>query len=860
MHDLLTPSALAASIRNLSIADAGNRADANATLDDAGDDDDNHENDDDDADADGHTEEEGEEKEESEENRSSVADESDGNAGNDNGVEEEREQEEHIVTSVVNDQGDDSRTARGHHGNDDDDGDGIRIPEPIGNGPDGAHHGKDHETMLRRSLRCDQIAPHCLLVSLRMDGLGLTDSAIVAVAAELQSAVQHATVQACASQMESQRRCILIDVFINHNVFGCRGATAICGALATLGEHHGIAVRILQLFDNMIGDAGARAVADLIGRQCGWCAPQDRVREVHLSHNRITQDGAQAIFASAIPWYPAPIVRGHTGDVSTSALPPSLHQDRVPHAKSRQPKFTPKPDQQSPPQQHPRLQHPGGQRYQKQKRSLRPEQPHHSEHNAKPHMGKHAKSRQPAPMQAVQKHESERAQQQRPLWLRLEHNLIDMMIDSSLYCAASRRGTLHPVTRQRIMNDRCCGASRCIMQPPPPLHLLYIGVQRRTLSHVVRSVRVDRDAPNSVEPRAAGSSPSAVASPTATTAACDLLLILDTNVLVDMLTDSASALSFNTFSTLARETRLVCGASDAEEAGVRLLILDTVLHELDHLKRSLAATRPHGSPMSSSSAAAPQYQQRRRQLNGFFGEHGIGNAAAEIGYLVYVDRLEAEERVLHDNKAISYAPSAASADADGMIVDVAHVIYSDLYGVHGTAALRSVVLVTGDRHMQDRAYRRGVPCIDARALESALAHWLASSPGQTLSAAVMRRIIEPAMDHRAHGTAAEHRRPGPSRQSDAPSVSRTRHAAGKPPAAPPLTPPSRSVYDELAAAADVIRVLTAPREAPVDGAQSHQEAARLLERIDDMIGSRRQSMRRTSSATSAATFQAPANV
>eukprot|EP00929_Paragymnodinium_shiwhaense_P026354 TRINITY_DN1569_c0_g1_i2.p1 TRINITY_DN1569_c0_g1~~TRINITY_DN1569_c0_g1_i2.p1 ORF type:complete len:402 (+),score=99.72 TRINITY_DN1569_c0_g1_i2:418-1623(+) len=66
-----------------------------------------------------------------------------------------------------------------------------------------------------------------------------------------------------------------------------------------------IAVQLLKLYKNWIGDDGLRAIGDLI-----WKTPDPAVQEIHLSHNVISEDGAQAVFEAVVKSRKYPCQRG----------------------------------------------------------------------------------------------------------------------------------------------------------------------------------------------------------------------------------------------------------------------------------------------------------------------------------------------------------------------------------------------------------------------------------------------------------------------------------------------------------------------------------------------------------------------
>jgi hypothetical protein len=153
------------------------------------------------------------------------------------------------------------------------------------------------------------------------------------------------------------------------NECGDEGAAAVCRALLQLRAENVAAVRAVFLWKNELGDSGAMSVADLLehsslpGHERLWIA------EVHLSHNKITTRGAQALFRAA--------------------------------------------------ERYPRGSHAG----------------------------------------AV------------PLWLRLEHNAIDLdKLDMPPHCRAESRGDRRGGV-QRTVHASNCGVSQCCQSPVPALHL-----------------------------------------------------------------------------------------------------------------------------------------------------------------------------------------------------------------------------------------------------------------------------------------------------------------------------------------------------------------------------------------------------
>jgi hypothetical protein len=172
-----------------------------------------------------------------------------------------------------------------------------------------AQSSRDFEKIARDCVRKKDERGEQIVISLdgRKRDRPLQDEDFVAIAKFLPDVVQElaaATVRGNrTAQVEFHGEC---------NECGDDGAAAICRALLQLRTMNTAAVRAVYLWKNELGDAGARSVAELLEQSSLPGNDRGAIAEVHLSHNKITLIGAEALFAAALKRYPR---ASHCGQV-----------------------------------------------------------------------------------------------------------------------------------------------------------------------------------------------------------------------------------------------------------------------------------------------------------------------------------------------------------------------------------------------------------------------------------------------------------------------------------------------------------------------------------------------------------------
>eukprot|EP00802_Teleaulax_amphioxeia_P008583 Tamp_08592.p1 GENE.Tamp_08592~~Tamp_08592.p1 ORF type:complete len:727 (-),score=133.97 Tamp_08592:9-2189(-) len=229
-----------------------------------------------------------------------------------------------------------------------------------------------------QAARFEKIARECvrkkdergeqLVISLdgRKRDRALKDEELEGIAQFLPDAVKE-----LAAASVRNNRLVQVEFHGECNECGDAGAVAVCAALQQLRAADIAAVRAIFLWKNNLCDRGAMAVAQLVQHSCVPGHEKLWVAEVHLSHNKITRVGAEALFLAA--------------------------------------------------QSYPRASHCG----------------------------------------------------QVPLWLRLEHNAIDLdKLGSKMppHCRAENRGDRRGGV-QRTVHASNCGVSQCCLAKVPALHL-----------------------------------------------------------------------------------------------------------------------------------------------------------------------------------------------------------------------------------------------------------------------------------------------------------------------------------------------------------------------------------------------------
>jgi len=138
--------------------------------------------------------------------------------------------------------------------------------------------------------------PMCC-ISINLAKMKLTDESMSILAPVLASHVAHMAVNSGQANPS-------ISVDVSDNALGDKGVQCVCemmGALFDVGLGY---LKIFKAFKNQVGDQGAAFLASLIAMQTS--AAGMLVREVHLSHNRITNHGASLLTGTAINTsYPA---------------------------------------------------------------------------------------------------------------------------------------------------------------------------------------------------------------------------------------------------------------------------------------------------------------------------------------------------------------------------------------------------------------------------------------------------------------------------------------------------------------------------------------------------------------------------
>jgi hypothetical protein len=178
------------------------------------------------------------------------------------------------------------------------------LDDDDGDASDGAERISRAELGLHPTLVCERLACSALFetrggLALRLSAerRGLRDDEVCDVLLELRrvsQALYGAHVRAQGERGLKAGWRVVLDVCCEEN-FGAltdAGIERLCAGLASLRAV--VQPRILRLHANAIGDRGARALAGLLA-QSTW-----PVEELHLSHNRIGNDGFHALLAAAL--------------------------------------------------------------------------------------------------------------------------------------------------------------------------------------------------------------------------------------------------------------------------------------------------------------------------------------------------------------------------------------------------------------------------------------------------------------------------------------------------------------------------------------------------------------------------------
>lgn len=454
---------------------------------------------------------------------------------------------------------------------------------------------------------------------------GVTDDTLAPLLAQFKAAVEG---EAAASLTSGAGNETLLELTIclEENILNDAGIQALEDTLTDLLNRCRCFVRRLRLYSNAIGDAGAASVAAIMLHQ-GASQPASPIAEVHLSHNKITALGAEALFAAAAQLAEArqlPVRPG--GGRGPAVVDDARTASGLP---------------------------------------LRPD------------------------WAAVDLTSC------KPLWMRLEYNLIDRVAlegaTQGWGCVGREtRGQGPPFLCFAHMQRGCC-LHKCVCHDradcgPVAMHLPWFENQRQSWQSLRKRVVLPSAVPAGAASipsypieQASAASESVPALPTTpaegTQRPSQVYLLLDTNVILYLL-GAAGQQDLGIPFTSMEDALEMLGGSGGDPAVV-MVLADTVRGELDGLK-----CRKHGE----SSAA---FHTRRSAISAFVKSGGILDKGMSSGALSWLARDDAEDRVLAT--ATGDTPGAAARNVgdvraqlhestDGIILRVGQVLAGDLQG------------------------------------------------------------------------------------------------------------------------------------------------------------------------------------
>jgi hypothetical protein len=615
----------------------------------------------------------------------------------------------------------------------------------------------------------------------------LRDRDLVALAAGplpacLQAAAAELATAAGAGAGAADVPRLLVDVHGEYNDARDAGGVALAEALATLQRTHRIAVRGLYLFNNALGDGAAHAVAALLRTQAGWCASVYMTEEVHLSHNRITEAGAQPLLDVCAALFP-------TRRQGGKAVPLWLRLEyngidvracRIPPA-------------------HCLAEHRGRRRTDG------------TRERSADSCGVHYCRLAPAAPALHLPYFVLQRSSLRTLLASVRGGSVARLVAATAAAAA-----VHPPTAAAIalavaeplplpaprdadlahaMPVDAAAAAAEVSIPVPPAPTVTV-----TTTDAPAPAPVPVPVPDAVLV-AEALPPSPVSPPTPTpmsttpvpeAAAMEieedgestrpvtlivpaqlLLVVVDTNAMVKLLQDGAGPFSLDTLVALAAAGQLT--------PGLKLVVLDTVQLELESLK---------GSPAQVAS----------RAVHRFFRENDVRDRACQAGLLELLLRDEGEGRLYEEGRFRRDSRSVGLDRAqhnDNIISDVAHLLYTDLCAALGPEGVGCLMVLSDDAGLRRGARQWGIPALAVAEVEAACR---ARAPGSPLGAHTLKRALA-ASPPTSTGPAST--LPSVSVSSSSPTT--TMAAAWALPHEASVKAPRQDLLDLLAAAVQLVR-------------------------------------------------------
>jgi hypothetical protein len=346
----------------------------------------------------------------------------------------------------------------------------------------------------------------------------------------------------------------------------------------------------------------------------------------------------------------------------------------------------------------------------------------------------------------------------RPLWLRLECNLIN---PTALRAEMHRlKCSFCEVPRRSRRMGEGCGVSWCVQSTCPCLHLPFLASQLKDVKSFLTSVETtltDEELSPLTDAMASMSLAADVASSSASASlagATVTLFVLDSNAILNMVsadgpsfwrgvaergpeavaeivrTDGREGVGF-TFAGMLRLLGNVPSGTETEGEVKRgnetlgtqeqayLAVIHTVATELDGLKKD-PSRRPLVTPFLTSGGARD------------------GCSAGNV--LFELDADQAERVVKHEG----FDAGASLASNDAQIVSVLRFIARQALSIGGPSAAERVVLVSGDRSMRHAARKAGVNTVDWHSLDDVVREGLAIDADASVDASWLMECVRKA--------------------------------------------------------------------------------------------------------------------